>query len=74
MTILNIIPSYLPSNFSWVIKPDNDSGIVVFSIFHISGKKIIFENADLHTSIRRDETFCCVNLTSYFRLYKHRAV
>ena len=37
-------------------------------------KKVIFENTDLHTSIRRDETFCCVNLTSYFKLYKHRAV
>ena len=59
---------------SQIIKTDNDSGIVVFRILHISGKKVIFENADLHTSIRRDETFCCVNLTSYFKLYKHRAV
>lgn len=37
------------------MKTDSDFGIVVFSIFHISDKKIVFENADLHTSIRRDE-------------------
>lgn len=35
---------------------------VFFSIFHIFGKKIIFENADLNTVIRRNETFCCRTL------------